>query len=202
MTCRELIAYLQQFEPERAVSVVVVNLAKRIHYRATGYELLDDPEQPAILLEVTGEKSFDEEFEKAMEEAVEEGLAAALAEALAEVAAPEAEDKKQITKHPKPGGGTSCHSPKLPRDEALELIGRVNGVMHEFGITQRRLARECGLGESIVNTLLRGAKIMRQNHADKLEAWLAGIEERIAEDSVPVTTLTTDDAAKYILGEG
>lgn len=64
MTCRELIAYLQQFDPEQTVVFLPANIAERKCYKTIKYQLISDAGCPAILLEVTGEGPMDEVLEE------------------------------------------------------------------------------------------------------------------------------------------
>ena len=62
MFCKELIDYLSRFNPDERVSIIVVDITKRLAYTISAYQLMD--EQPVLLLETTESEPLDEVLEE------------------------------------------------------------------------------------------------------------------------------------------
>lgn len=63
MTCKELIAYLNRFDPDEHIGILIVDTEKRLHHKTAGYDLLD--ETPALLLETTESEPLENIAEEA-----------------------------------------------------------------------------------------------------------------------------------------
>lgn len=63
MTCKELIEYLSRFTPDETISIVVADIDKRIYYKISGYQLIE--EFPALMFETNQSGNLDEIAEEA-----------------------------------------------------------------------------------------------------------------------------------------
>ena len=68
MTTKEMIEYLQRFDPETDISYIALNPPARLRHEVNGIICITDMERPAIALEIGGAIPFDEEETAAAEE--------------------------------------------------------------------------------------------------------------------------------------
>jgi len=68
MTCKELIEYLSEFDPEEGVAALILDLESRQAYKPKAYQLMSGAEFPVLLFELGEASPLDE-----MVEQVEEG---------------------------------------------------------------------------------------------------------------------------------
>lgn len=66
LTCKEMIEYLSRFNPEEGVAVLVADIDKRIVYKISAYQMID--ETPAILFETGETEPLDEVLEEVRNE--------------------------------------------------------------------------------------------------------------------------------------
>lgn len=64
MTTKELIEYLQSFNPDEPVGILALDLKTRKAYNAGAYQLMTDAGFPVILLELDDSKTLDEIVEE------------------------------------------------------------------------------------------------------------------------------------------
>ena len=69
MKNNELQTYLARFEPDRVVAVIVIDPEKRLYYKVSGYQLLDDADvRPVLIFETTETGPLDDVLEEATDE--------------------------------------------------------------------------------------------------------------------------------------
>lgn len=68
MKTKEMIEYLQKFDPETEVCIMVVNPPERLKHKIEGLICITDAGRPFIGVEVGGGIPFDEAMTKAAEE--------------------------------------------------------------------------------------------------------------------------------------
>ena len=74
MKTKELIQYLQEFDPETEMSILAVDPPRRLRFPVGGGMIITDQGFPVICIELDGEEPFDEE-KTAAAEADEAGAA-------------------------------------------------------------------------------------------------------------------------------
>ena len=67
MNAKELIDYLQEFEPDAEMGIMVANPPGRMRYKVDGFFCPTDAGIPVLCIEVGGGIPFDEEEKKAAE---------------------------------------------------------------------------------------------------------------------------------------
>ena len=67
MKNKELIQYLQGFDPETEMSILAADPPRRLRFPVGGVILITDQGFPVICIELNGEESFDEEETAAAE---------------------------------------------------------------------------------------------------------------------------------------